>query len=126
MSVENINTIARKDTGSVHARNAISAFRTRGIDFSRLMHRKVGDLKFSAHAQTRLKSRNINLTNDMMSRLDRAVSNAKEKGSHDTLVLLSNLAFIVNIPNKTVITAMEGDSIRDNVFTNIDSTVIAD
>lgn len=126
MSVENIKNIAQKDAGSVHARNAISAFRSRGVDFSHLMHKKIGELKFSAHAQSRLKSRSINLTNDMMSRLDKAVSNAEEKGSHDTLVLLSNLAFIVNIPNKTVITAMEGESIRDNIFTNIDSTVIAD
>lgn len=126
MSVESIKNITQKDTGSVHARNAISAFRTKGVDFSRLIHKKVGELKFSAHAQTRLRSRKIDLTNDMMSRLDKAVTNAEEKGSHDTLVLLSNLAFIVNIPNKTVITAMEGDNIRENVFTNIDSTVIAD
>ena len=81
MSVENIKNIAQKDTGSVHARNAISAFRTKGIDFSRLMHKKVGDLKFSAHAQARLKSRNIDLTNDMMLKLDRAVSNAEKNGA---------------------------------------------
>lgn len=125
MSVNNIKNIAQKDTGSVHARNAINAYRTSGVDFARLMHKKVGDLKFSAHAQTRMESRNINLTQEMMSKLDKAVSGAEEKGSVDTLILLSDLAFIVNIPNKIVVTAMEGESIRDNVFTNIDSTVIA-
>lgn len=95
-------------------------------DFSRLMNNKAGDLKFSAHAQTRLKSRQINLSTEIMSKLDKAVNGAQKKGSQDTLVLLSNLAFIVNIPNKTVVTAMEGNTIRENVFTNIDSTVIAD
>jgi flagellar operon protein len=126
MSVNTIKNIAQKDTGSVHARNAIRAFRTAGVGFTRLMHKKVGELRFSAHAQTRMKSRNINLTKEIMSKLDKAVSGAEEKGSKDTLVLLSDLAFIVNIPNKTVVTAMEGKNIKDNVFTNIDSTVIAD
>ncbi len=125
MNVNSIKQVIQKDTGSVHARNAIDAYRSGSVDFSRLMHKKVGALKFSAHAQTRMKSRNIALTNEMMSKLDKAVSGAAEKGSKDTLVLLSDLAFIVNIPNKTVVTAMEGESIKDNVFTNIDSTVIA-
>ncbi len=125
MSVNSIKQISPRESGSVHARNAINVLRTSGVDFTHLMHKKVGELKFSAHAQTRMKSRDINLTKEMMSKLDKAVAGAKEKGSKDTLVLLSNLAFIVNIPNKTVVTAMEGNSIRDNVFTNIDSTVIA-
>ncbi len=125
MNIQGIKTVNRKDTGSVHARNAIHAYRSGGVDFSRMVQRKVGALKFSAHAQTRIESRNITVTNEMMSKLDKAVNGAAEKGSRDTLVLLSDLAFIVNIPNKTVVTAMEGESITDNVFTNIDSTVIA-
>jgi len=117
MRISDIKPEITGSAGSVCARNAAQPAQAKGVDFSGIMQKKVGELKFSAHAQTRLKSRNINLTNDMMSRLDRAVSGAKEKGARDTLVLLSNLAFIVNIPNKTVVTAMEGNSIKENIFT---------
>jgi len=125
MNINEIKNVAQKDKGSVHARNSINALRTSGVDFARLMQKKVGEVKFSAHAQTRMKSRNITMTQEMMSKLNTAVSGAEKKGAQDTLVLLSDLAFIVNIPNRTVVTALEGDSVRENIFTNIDSTVIA-
>lgn len=121
----NINKIASSDKGSVHARNAINTYRTAGVDFAGLMRDRVGKLKFSVHAQTRMRSREIVLTGETMDKLEKAVSGAEQKGSRDALVLLSDLAFIVNVPNKTVVTAMDGDSIRDNIFTNIDSTVVA-
>jgi flagellar operon protein len=125
VNINEIKNVAQKDNGSVHARNSINAVRTAGVDFARLMQKKAGEVKFSAHAQTRMKSRNISMTQEMMSKLNSAVSGAEKKGAQDTLVLLSDLAFIVNIPNKTVVTALEGDSLRENIFTNIDSTVIA-
>ena len=127
MTVQNVNNSAQRDGGSVgDARSIVPAGKAGAVDFSRIMHARAGELKFSAHAQTRLKSRNIQMTGEMMSRLAGAVSSAQRKGSQDTLVLLADLAFIVNVPNKTVVTAMEGKNIKDNVFTNIDSTVIAD
>ena len=125
MDINSINKIPQKEPGGSHARNAIHALRTTGVDFARLVQKKVGDVTFSAHAQSRMKSRNISLTQEMVSKLNTAVTGAEKKGAQDTLVLLSNLAFIVNIPNKTVVTALEGDSVRENIFTNIDSTVIA-
>jgi flagellar operon protein len=82
-------------------------------------------LKFSAHAQSRLKSRNIEISPQTLDKLTSAVEGAAKKGSNNSLILLSDLAFIVNVPNRTVVTALDGDSIRDNVFTNIDSTVLA-
>jgi flagellar operon protein len=96
-----------------------------GKSFGDLLKAKTEELKFSAHAESRLKSRNIEVTPDIMGKLEKAVEGAENKGARDSLILVKNLAFIVNIPNKTVITAMDGDSIKDNVFTNIDSTVIA-
>jgi flagellar operon protein len=93
--------------------------------FAAVFKSKIEELKFSAHAQSRLKSRNLSMTPQVMEKLNKAVSGAASKGAKDSLILLSNMAFIVNIPNKTVVTAMDGESIRDNVFTNIDSTVIA-
>jgi flagellar operon protein len=93
--------------------------------FAALLKSKSDELKFSAHAQSRVKSRNLSVTPQVMDKLNKAVSGAASKGAKDSLVLLNNMAFIVNIPNRTVVTAMDGESIRDNVFTNIDSTVIA-
>ena len=82
-------------------------------------------LKFSAHAQTRIKSRGIDVSPQMMDKLTNAVDTAKQKGSKNSLVLFPNAAFIVNVPNRTVVTAMDGENIRENIFTNIDSTVLA-
>ena len=98
----------------------------KGASFGEIFKSKVTEeLKFSAHASSRLKSRNIEMTPDIMGKLEKAVEGAQSKGARDSLILVKDLAFIVNIPNKTVITAMDGESIKDNVFTNIDSTVIA-
>lgn len=93
--------------------------------FAGILAEKTGALRFSAHAQSRLTSRNIDMTPEMMGKLDKAVTNAQSKGSRESLVLLKDLAFIVNVQKKMVVTAMDGESIRDNVFTNIDSTIIA-
>lgn len=103
------------------------AKKNEGPAFSQILSSKVnGELKFSAHAATRIKSRNIELTPEVMNKLEKAVSGAASKGSRDSLILMKDLAFIVNVPNRTVITAMDGESMKENVFTNIDSAVIAD
>lgn len=96
-------------------------------EFSKVLAgvRAVDELKFSAHAQNRLKSRQIEVTPQIMESLKNAVDGAAKKGSNNSLILLSDLAFIVNVPNRTVVTAMDGNSVKDNIFTNIDSTVIA-
>lgn len=96
------------------------------VNFSEQLRSKLDGVKFSAHAATRLKSRNIEVTNDIMNKLEKAVSGAANKGARDSLILMKDLAFIVNIPNRTVITAMDGESMKENIFTNIDSAVIAD
>ena len=82
-------------------------------------------LKFSSHAQARLKSRNIALSEKMITQLHTAVEGAAGKGARDSLVVLSDLAFIVNIPNRTVVTAMDSRSMENKIITNIDTTVIA-
>jgi flagellar operon protein len=95
--------------------------------FSQILSSKLeSEVKFSSHASTRLKSRNIDITPEIMGKLEKAVSGAANKGAKDSLILMKDLAFIVNIPNRTVITAMDGESLKQNVFTNIDSAVIAD
>ena len=79
---------------------------------------------FSKHANERLESRNISLSEDQMSRLNKGIMQAKEKSINESLVMMDNIAFIVNVKNNTVITAMEQENTDNNVFTNIDGAVI--
>ena len=81
-------------------------------------------LNFSSHARKRMEVRNIQLNQEQMVRLHEGVIQAESEGARESLVLLENLAFIVSIENRTVITAMDGDRCRKGVFTNIDSTII--
>ena len=81
-------------------------------------------ISFSAHAMERMNERDMTLGSEEMTRLSDAVSRAEEKGAVDSLILLNELAFIVSIRNRTVVTAMSGDTVKSNVFTNIDSAVI--
>jgi flagellar operon protein len=109
--------------------------KTGSIPFSELLEKRLdkpaakapdvaGELKFSAHAQTRLQSRGIELTPDEIVKLQEAVGKARDKGSKESLVLTDKAAFIVSVKNQTVITAMDRQDLKDNVFTNIDSTVM--
>lgn len=79
---------------------------------------------FSKHANDRLQSRNINLDEEQLNRLNRGVKQAKEKSIQESLVMMDNIAFIVNVKNNTVITAMDQQTNDSNVFTNIDGAVI--
>ena len=82
-------------------------------------------LKFSKHASNRLADRNIELTKEQMDRLTEGTNKAGSKGIKDSLVMVDHLAFIVNIPKNTVITAMDQSQADENIFTNIDGAVIA-
>lgn len=94
--------------------------------FAQILDTKLqpGSVKFSAHANKRLEARNIKLTDDQIRTLEEAVEKARAKGGRETLILLDNVALVVSVANRTVITAMDGDNLKDNVFTQIDSAVI--
>ena len=85
---------------------------------------ETGELKFSKHASNRLADRNLTLSDDQLSRLTEGARRAGEKGIKESLVMVDQLAFIVNVPNNTVITAMDQTQAKDNIFTNIDGAVI--
>jgi flagellar operon protein len=121
----NVQAPRRPNSAEAYARGRIQAGQTGAPAFADVLHKSAHELKFSAHAQSRLTSRNIDLTPEIMRKLDEAVTGAEPKGARDSLVLLAGLAFIVNVPNRTVVTAMDGASVKENVFTNIDSAVIA-
>ena len=93
--------------------------------FSQVLQKEISEVKFSQHALQRLDTRGIKLDEAQLERLEDAIDKAAQKGSRESLVLMDNqLAFVVSVRNRTVITAMDGTSIKDNVFTNIDSAVI--
>jgi flagellar operon protein len=80
------------------------------------------EILFSKHASRRLETRNIDMSQEQKERLQDAASQAREKGMKESLVMVDNLAFIVNVKNNTVITAVNDTS--HAVFTNIDGAII--
>jgi flagellar operon protein len=85
---------------------------------------KANTLVFSHHAEMRMKQRGITLNPEQLSQIAGAIEQAEAKGAKDSLVLYRDIAMIVNVPSKTVVTAMEGKAFQGNVFTQIDSAVI--
>ena len=81
-------------------------------------------IKFSGHAQTRLQSRQITLSDHDVARLGQAMTKAASKGAKDSLMLMDKTAFVVSVANRTVITAVASDALKENIFTNIDSAMI--
>lgn len=88
------------------------------------MIRKNSEVNFSKHAVKRAIDHNIELTDENLSRLNEGVKMASDKNLEEPLILVGNTAFLVNIPNNTVITAVDSSDMKGNVFTNIDGTVI--
>ena len=104
-------------------KNVTSPSKTSDVSFEDVL-RQQQQLKFSKHAAMRLDQRDIALSEDQSSRLEAGVQKASEKGIKESLVIVDSLAFIVNVPNQTVVTAMDQTESMDNVFTNIDGAVI--
>ncbi len=98
-----------------------------GLSFQDVLRTKTDEkesLKFSKHASIRLEQRGIRLTDSQMERLSDGTKQAEKKGIRDSLVIVDELAFIVNVPKNTVVTAMDSTETDTNVFTNIDGAVI--
>ena len=105
-----------------------AALQKDGVSFQDILAEKSGrtegGLKFSKHAANRLADRNIRLTDEQIGRLSDGTQKAGAKGIKESLVIVDQLAFIVNIPNRTVVTAMDQAETEENIFTNIDGAVI--
>jgi flagellar operon protein len=95
------------------------------VSFNDIFEKELDKVKFSSHAQSRLLSRDIDLTPQDVNRLQDAVKLAETKGANESLVMLDEKAFIVSVPNKTVITVVQKDDMDSKVVTNIDSAVFA-
>lgn len=92
-----------------------------GADFGTILQ---DQLKISGHAQTRLQSRNISLSSDEWQRVVNGVNKAQAKGAKESLVMVDDVALVVSVKNRTIITAVDKANLKDNVFTNIDSAVV--
>lgn len=82
-------------------------------------------VQFSGHALQRIERRGIPIDDGAVARLAGGVDRAAAKGSRSSLVLVDETAFVVSVPNRTVVTAVDREHMREQVFTNIDSAVIA-
>lgn len=100
--------------------------RVAAADFQQMLTQRLAtrDVRFSAHALERLRAAGTRLGAEQHAKLRDAVDRAAAKGARESLVLLGELALVVSIKNRTVITAVDGARMKDNVFTNIDSAVI--
>lgn len=91
---------------------------------SKIEEKKSQQISFSKHASMRLNNRNITLSNEQIKRVEEGINKATQKGINDSLVLVDDVALVVNIKNRVVITAIDKQSNNENVFTNIDGAVI--
>jgi flagellar operon protein len=101
--------------------------RTGAASFDQVLRRQLDqgrEVRFSGHALARLERRGVDVDPATMARLREGVDKAAAKGSRDALVLIDQTAFVVSVRNRTVITAVPSQNMRDRVFTNIDSAVI--
>ncbi len=102
-----------------------------GMSFGEILHKQQSQgtqsaeaVRFSKHAANRLSDRKIELTDEQLERLNDGTKKAGQKGIRDSLVLVDQLAFIVNTKSNTVITAMDQTEADENIYTNIDGAVI--
>ena len=81
-------------------------------------------IQLSTHAMRRLQERNISIDKEEYAKLQTAMDRLKLKGGQDSLVITGKAAYIVDVPKNTIVTAIDKESIGENVFTKIDSTIL--
>ncbi len=97
----------------------------KGSSFADVLRSQASSLKFSSHAIQRVERRGIDLGPETLGRLTDGIERAAGKGSRSSVVFVDSTAFVVSVPNRTVITAVDREHMKEQVFTNIDSAVIA-
>lgn len=97
------------------------------VNFKDIFHQEINkqeSFTMSKHALDRLSSRNIKFNENDMKAINQGINKAEEKGAKNSVIFYKDVAFVTSITNRTVITAVDKDSAKDNVFTNIDSVVL--
>lgn len=112
----------RLQPGSLPQSKAVQTATPQTVSFKDILQDQL--VHFSSHAVKRLEQRGIELKPEQLDQIGSAIDSAAAKGAKDSLILMKDMALIVNVNNRTVVTAMDGNSMKDNVFTQIDSAVI--
>lgn len=132
MQIQGLNTSLIQEIQKVHSKTTnerpnANKLQVHPSSFQNILNNTLdntAELQFSKHASIRLKSRNINISAEQMQRIENGVTKAKQKGIRDSLVLVDNIALVVNTRKNIVITAMESTGENENIYTNIDGAVI--
>lgn len=111
-------------TATVKNNQAVAKKNNNGASFQALLQQAAKQVNFSQHAINRMQSRGISLNEQELAKLDDTVEKLSKKGARESLIYLNDIALVVSIKNRTVITAMEGANGNDNIITNIDSAAI--
>ena len=106
------------------AQKASTAAAAGGDSFADILSAEETRVSFSRHAISRLQERNLSISEQDLTRLDSTVERMAAKGARESLIYMRDIALVVSVTNKKVITAMDGASAKDNIFTNIDSAAI--
>ena len=118
-----IRPIDRPDVQKPVSRPEVSKESFEKILSEEISRQKI-DVTFSAHAMNRMRLNRIELTTQQLRKIGNAIDRAEEKGAREALLILGDMALVTSIRNRTIITVVDGDRMRENIFTNIDSAVI--
>ena len=124
--VDGVNAGGLNGLGAAQPASPSSRVGQSDAGFGQVLAEATSGVSFSRHAAKRVEQRGLQMDEARLDRLGQAVDRAAEKGSRDSLILLDELALVVSVQHRTVITAMDEVTSREHVFTNIDSVVIAD
>lgn len=112
------------ENSSLNHRRAADTAVAKGASFADLLQQSSDKVMFSNHALQRLKDRNLTFSEQDLAKLDDTVARMAEKGARESVIYMNDTALVVSVTNRTVITAMDGSSAKENIFTNIDSAAI--
>ena len=101
-----------------------TASAAKGASFADALNQAEKRVTFSQHALQRMQNRQLDLSEQDLAKLDDTVEKMAQKGARESLIYMNDMALVVSVTNKTVITAMDGSSAKENIFTNIDSAAI--
>lgn len=128
MSIDPTNNPALRPPGPLGSPGAATpaggAAPAQGPQFAEVLKRATRGLDFSSHALQRVERRDIDVSGDRLNRLADTVDRLAAKGARESVVFVDDTAFVVSVRNRTVITAVSQERMKDQVFTNIDSAAI--
>ena len=120
-----INFIKKISSLNTNIQPNYNVHRNDSNNFKELLSEKLkNEVSFSKHANERIQQRNIDVSQEVTEKLNEAAVQAKDKGLKNVLVMIDNQAFILSTMNNKIITAVNSDDLKENIFTNIDGAVI--